>query len=178
MLPMIIATVAVVVIGFLAFVATRPGSFVYTRSRVIAAPPAALFEQTNDLKKFQDWNPWAKLDPQCVFTYSGPATGVGSSYHWKGNRKVGEGRMTIIESTPHSRIRARLEFIKPFAATNTAEFTFKPEDSGTLVTWSMSGENIFMAKLMGVFVDFDKMVANDFAKGLNSLAALVAPPKA
>ena len=68
MLPVIIALIAVLVTGFLVFVATRPAAFRYTRSLAIAAPPEALFAQIDDLPKFQDWNPWAKLDPQCVFT--------------------------------------------------------------------------------------------------------------
>jgi hypothetical protein len=176
MLPLIIALLAVLVIGFLAFVATRPAAFRYTRSLAIVAPAPALFEQINDLRKFQDWNHWAKLDPQCVYTYAGPATGPGATYHWKGNNKVGEGRMTITESKPHELVRSRLEFIKPFAATHAGEFTFQPEGGRTLVTWSMTGENNFMSKLMGVFMNFEQMIGRDFEKGLASLQALAEHP--
>ncbi|AOS43128.1 Polyketide cyclase / dehydrase and lipid transport [Lacunisphaera limnophila] len=176
MLPVLLALLAVLVIGFLLFVASRPGTFRYTRCLVIAAPPAALFAQVDDLRKFQDWNPWAKLDPQCVFTYGGPATGTGATYHWKGNRKVGEGRMTITESRPPALVRSRLEFIKPFAATHTGEFTFTPEAGGTRVSWTMTGENNFMSKFMGVFMNFEQMIGRDFDQGLATLKALTEHP--
>ena len=177
MLFPILALVAVLIIGFLVFVITRPATFRYTRSLAIAAPAADLFAQVNDLKKFQEWNPWAKVDPQCEIVYSGPPTGVGSSYAWKGNRAVGEGRMTITESRPHELVRARLEFIKPFAATNTAEFSFTPAGGRTIVTWGMSGENKCISKLMGVFIDFDKMVGSQFERGLETLKSLSEQPR-
>src|SRR5688572_4919064 len=107
MLLTVVAILIVVLLGFFAFVSTRPATFRYTRRVTIAAPAAELFEQVNDLRKFQEWNPWAKVDPQCRITYSGPATGVGSSYEWKGNKQVGEGAMTIIESKPDRLVRAR-----------------------------------------------------------------------
>jgi hypothetical protein len=171
MLLSIVAIVAVLVTGFFIFVSTRPASFRYTRSLMIAAPAAELFGQVNDLRKFQDWNPWAKVDPQCVMTYSGPATGVGSAYEWKGNRQVGEGAMTITESRPGEYVQARMDFRKPFAATHTAEFTFQPVGDQTVVSWSMAGDNNFMGKIMTTVVDCDKMVGGEFAKGLATLKA-------
>lgn len=176
MLLKILATVAVLVIGFVIFVATRPAPFRYTRSLAIAAPPGTLFGCINDLRKFQEWNPWAKVDPQCQITYSGPAAGAGASYEWKGNNQVGEGAMTIIESKPNELVRARMDFRKPFAATHTAEFTFKPEGDKTVVSWSLYGDNNFAGKAMSVFIDCDKMCGNEFEKGLASLKALAEQP--
>lgn len=170
MILKILAVLAVLVIGFLIFVATRPAAFRYTRSFAIAAPPETLFGFVNDLRKFQEWNPWAKADPECEITYFGPDTGAGASYEWKGNKHVGEGAMTITESRPGELVRARMDFRKPFAATHTAEFTFTPEDDGkTLVTWSLHGDNKFAGKLMGVFMDCDKMCGSEFEKGLAKL---------
>ncbi len=173
MLLTLVAIVAVLVIGFLGFVSTRPATFRYTRRLAIAAPPAELFDRVNDLRKFQEWNPWAKVDPQCVITYAGPATGVGSSYEWKGNRQVGEGAMTITDSRPGEFVRARMDFRKPFAATHTAEFSFTPEGGQTVVSWSMHGDNNFMGKIMTTLVDCDKMVGGEFAKGLAALKGQV-----
>jgi hypothetical protein len=172
MLLPVLALLAVLVIGFLVFVSTRPSTFRYTRKLAIAAPAAELFDQINDLRKFQDWNPWAKKDPQCQVIFSGPPSGVGCSYEWKGNKDVGEGTMTIIESQAPGLMRARLEFRKPFAATNTAEFTFTPEGGQILVTWSMSGDCNFLSKLFNVIIDCDKMVGKDFEQGLANLKAL------
>ncbi len=104
-------------------------------------------------------------------TFSGPPSGVGASYTWVGNKDVGEGRLGIIESQPSDLIRIKLEFLKPFAATNTAEFTFKPEGNATVVTWSMFGNKNFMSKVMGLVMNMDKMIGGQFEKGLADMKA-------
>ncbi|MBW8884435.1 MAG: SRPBCC family protein, partial [Planctomycetia bacterium] len=73
-------------------------------------------------------------------------------------------------------IRIKLEFEKPFKATSTAEFTFKPQADQTLVTWSMFGKNDFMGKAISLFMDCDKMVGSEFEKGLASMKAIVEAP--
>jgi hypothetical protein len=98
--------------------------------------------------------------------------GTGAVYSWAGNSDVGEGRMTITESRPHELVRIKLEFIKPFSATNTTEFTFKPEGNQTAVRWSMAGENNFVSKAMCLFMNMDKMVGGDFEKGLAALKSV------
>jgi hypothetical protein len=105
-------------------------------------------------------------------TYDGTPAGTGAITAWAGNRDVGEGRMTITESRPGELIRIKLEFFKPFTATNTAEFTFKPEGNRTVVTWNMSGQNNFIAKAVHLFMDVDKMVGKDFEAGLANLKAV------
>lgn len=171
MLPVIIA---LVIIGLLLLViiSGRPDGFTVTRSAQIAAPPEKIFPYVNELKKWDDWSPWAKLDPNCKITYVGPPSGVDASYSWAGNNKVGEGKLTIIDSKPSNLVRFRLEFLKPFQATNIAEFKFGPEGGQTLVTWSMSGKNNFFFKVFGLFMDCDKMIGKDFEKGLASLKSI------
>ena len=75
---------------------------------------------------------------------------------WDGNKQVGAGRMTIIESKPSELVRIKLEFLRPLAATNMAEFNFKSEDARTVVTWSMSGKNNFFFKAFSLFVNPDE----------------------
>ena len=65
----------------------------------------------------------------------------------------------------------KLDFLKPFEAHNTAEFTFTPQADGTRVDWAMYGPNIFMGKVMSIFMNIDKMVGKDFEKGLAALKA-------
>ena len=162
----ILIGLAVVIVVFVIIVATRPSEYSVTRSLAIAAPPEAIFPHVNEPRKWEAWNPWGKLDPTMKQTYEGAPAGVGAVYTWAGNREVGEGRMTIIESRPNDLIRVRLEFLKPFAGTSIATFTFKPEGAGTLVTWSMAGENNFMAKAVHLVMDMDKMIGGNFEKGL------------
>ena len=168
-LLVLIALVAVLA----AVVASRPSEFRVQRTAVIAAPPAAVFAQVNDFHRWGAWNPWGKLDPTMKQTYEGPASGTGAIYSWAGNDQVGEGRMTILESSPGESVRIKLEFLKPFAATNQADFTFKGEGAQTSVTWTMSGKKNFIQKAFCMFMDMDKMVGGDFEKGLAQMKAVV-----
>ena len=156
-------------------VALQPSEFRVARSTTISAPPSAIFVQVNDFHKWEAWNPWGKIDPAMKQTYEGAPAGTGAIYTWAGNNEVGEGRMAIIESRPSELIRVKLEFFKPFAATNTAEFTFKPEANQAVVTWSMFGEKNFMAKAIHLFMNMDKMIGGQFEKGLAEMKSVVEP---
>ena len=132
----------------------------------------------NDFHNWEAWSPWAKLDPAAKATFEGPSTGTGAIFKWVGNKEVGEGSMTITESRPSDLIRIKLEFLRPFEATNSAEFTFKPEGNRTAVTWSMEGKNNFIAKAVCLFMNMDKMVGGQFEQGLAQMKAVVeAAPK-
>ena len=151
----IVAALAVIVIGFVAFVATRPSEYRVARTVTMAAPSSAVFAQVNDFHRWGAWNPWAKLDPTMKQTYEGAPAGPGAIYTWAGDKQVGAGRMTMTESRPNELVRINLEFLKPFAATSIAEFTFRPEGDRTAVTWSMVGQANFIAKIVHLFVDMD-----------------------
>ncbi|MGC3961209.1 MAG: SRPBCC family protein [Verrucomicrobiota bacterium] len=172
MIPILFALLLIGIL-LLVIIAGRPDEFSVTRSGKIAAPPEQIFPHVNELKKWDAWSPWAKLDPNCKITFTGPDAGVDSSYAWAGNNKVGEGKMTVIESVPSSLIRLRLEFLKPFKATNTAEFKFTSEGGQTLVMWSMAGKNSVFSKVFSLFVDCEKMIGKDYDKGLASLKSVV-----
>jgi len=132
----------------------------------------------NDFHNWEAWSPWAKLDPAAKATFEGPSTGTGAIFKWAGNKEVGEGSMTITESRPSDLIRIKLEFLRPFEATNSAEFTFKPEGNRTAVTWSMEGKNNFIAKAVCLLMNMDKMVGGQFEQGLAQMKAVVeAAPK-
>ena len=173
MLVKILIGVAVVLVALAAFVATRPDEFRVERSASFAAPAPVVFAQVNELKNWQAWSPWAQKDPQMKQTYEGPAAGAGAISSWAGNNEVGEGRMTIVESRPNERVRFKLEFFKPFAATNSAEFSFREEGGRTAVTWSMQGKSNFIAKALHLVFDMDKMVGGDFEKGLAGIRQIV-----
>jgi carbon monoxide dehydrogenase subunit G len=177
MLIKILIVLAIIVVVLLIVAAQKSDYFRVERSISVSASPAAAFAQVNDFHKWVAWNPWGKMDPAMKETYDGAPSGVGASYSWSGNKNVGTGRMTLTESRPFEQIKIRLEFLKPFAATNTAEFTFKPDGNQTIVTWSMSGKSNFICKLMGLFMSMDKMIGSQFEKGLADLktAAEAAP---
>lgn len=174
-MPLTLSVALVVVVAaFLAFVATRPSEFRITRSRTLAAPPEIVHAHIDDLRRWSGWSPWEKLDPGMKREFSGAAAGPGASYHWVGNKQVGEGRMTITDSQPGRSVTLRLEFLKPWTATNTTQFELAPSGKGTQVSWTMTGSNNFMAKLFCVFMNMDKLVGGDFEKGLAGLDAVTA----
>ncbi len=173
MLRKILIGLIVLIIGFVIVVEIRPSDFRVSRSAVMAAAPETVSAQVNDFHKWNDWSPWAKLDPNCKHSFEGPSEGVGAIFRWDGNKEVGAGSMTIQESRPGELVRIHMEFFKPFAAASTAEFTFKPEGNGTQVTWSMYGKNNFIGKAMSLFMNCDKMVGGMFEKGLASMKGIV-----
>jgi hypothetical protein len=175
--PVIKKVLLVLVLAVLAFaglVATRPAEFRLTRSRTMPAPPAAVYGYLNDFHKWPEWSPWEKVDPSMKRELSGAPAGPGAVYYWVGNDKVGEGRMTITDSRPAQSVTIRLEFLKPFAATNTTQFDLAPEGGGTRVTWTMSGRNNFISKAVCLFMSMEKMVGPDFERGLANLDAATA----
>jgi hypothetical protein len=174
MLKWTLAAVAAVIVVFLIVVALQPSDFRIERSATMRAPAPAAFAQVNDFQNWQAWSPWEKVDPALKRQYEGPKAGTGAVYAWQGNKDVGEGRMTIMESRPAEVVRIKLEFFKPFAATNTAEFSFKPAGADTTaVTWSMAGQNTFVSKAISLFIDMDRMVGGMFDQGLTQMKAIV-----
>ena len=171
-MPILLA-LALIIFLLSVVIAGRPDEFVVARATRVSAPPERVFPHVNELRKWEDWSPWAKIDPDAKNTFEGPASGVGSSMAWDGNNKVGAGKMTIVESRPSDMVGIRLEFLRPFQATNMAEFSFRPEGGQTVVSWSMTGKNNFFFKVFGLLMNCDDMVGKDFEKGLASLKAVV-----
>lgn len=160
---------ALVIAILIITIALQPGEFRVERSATLDASPAALFEQVNHHHKFALWNPWLELDPNVVNTYSGPESGVGATCSWKGNRNVGAGSSTIIESKPNELVRMRMEWLEPMQGTSTVDFTFTPEADKTVVTWAMYGPQSFIGKAVSLVMDCEKMCGPQFEKGLISL---------
>jgi hypothetical protein len=172
MILKILIAVAAILVVLVVVIVTRPSEFRVERSATIFAPAPVVFAQVNDFHKWEAWSPWAKLDPAARNTFEGAASGTGAGFAWAGNSKVGEGRMTIVESRPNELVRIKLEFLKPFAATNTAEFTFKPDGDRTQVTWSMYGRNNFVGKAVCLVMNMDKTLGGEFAKGLAAMKSI------
>ena len=166
---LIVLVLAIVV--FFGIAAMQPAEFSISRSTTVNAAPAKVFSQVNDFHKWENWSPWAKMDPSMKTTYEGPASGAGASYSWAGNSKVGEGKMSITQVKPSEQVLIQLDFLKPFKASNLTTFDFKAESKTTVVTWTMSGKNNLFAKAMHMVMNMDKMIGPDFEKGLAQMKA-------
>ena len=169
MLKKILGGLAAAILVLVAFIATRPADFTIQRGATLPVTPDVAFVLVNDFHRWNEWSPWDRLDPNQKTTHAGSESGTGAVYSWVGNDDVGEGRMTIEDSKVNELVRIKLEFIKPFAATNTTTFAFKPVEGGTEVTWVMSGTNDFIGKAFSVVMDMDEMVGKDFEKGLANM---------
>ena len=147
-------------------------TYVVERSIVINAPAGRIYELVADFRQWRDWSPWEGLDPDLKRTYSGSESGVGARYQWSGNRKAGQGSMTITEGAEPSRVRLDLLFEKPFKARNDLVLAIQPEGSGSRVIWTMTGQRTFMVKVMGLVKSMDKFIGPDFEKGLLQLKSV------
>ena len=169
MLKRLLIGLVLLIVAFLVVVWSQPDNYRLTRETLIAAPAAAVFAQVNDLQKWDNWSPWAKVDPNAKVTFSGPQSGVGASFKWDGNEKVGAGTMTITESKPNERIATRTDFVKPFAGSSNSDFIFSEQGGRTNVIWTMSGTHNFIGKAMCLVMGMESMVGPDFERGLAQL---------
>jgi uncharacterized protein YndB with AHSA1/START domain len=167
-----VSVIVLLAAAILVLAATRPPAFVVKRSIIIAAPPERIFALIADFHCWALWSPYEKLDPAMKKTFAGPPSGVGAIYEWSGAGKAGAGRMEIVDAPPPSKVSIKLDFSKPFEAHNIAEFTLTPRGGATEATWSMSGANPFMFKLMSLVLNMDKMIGKDFETGLAQLKAI------
>lgn len=171
MIKQLLIVVVVIVAAILIRAAFNPGTFRVERSITIKAPPEKIFGLINDFHNFGVWSPWEHIDPAMTRSITGAPNGKGAVYEWSGNAKAGAGRMEILEATPSSHVKMQLNFLKPFAGQNTAEYTLTPQGDSTKATWAMYGPSPFISKIMQVFVTMDKMIGGDFQKGLIAMKA-------
>lgn len=171
MIILVLVIIAVVLAASLAYTATKPDTFEISRSTTIAAPAKLIFPLIDDLRAQSAWSPF-ETDANIKRTYSGSLRGKGAVYAWDGNLQVGAGRIAITDSVPPSKVVLLLEMLRPFKVANTVEFALQENGASTGVTWSMAGRQPYMAKLMSMFMNCDKMMGGQFDEGLAKLKAL------
>ncbi|MRD49485.1 polyketide cyclase [Caenimonas koreensis DSM 17982] len=172
MLKTILITIVVIIAVPLVLAAFRPDTFRVERTALIKAPPDKLYPQINDLRMMNTWNPFTLKDPGLHGEYRGPATGPGAEFHFAGNKDVGKGSIAIVESKP-TRVTLKLDMFEPIEGHNIVEFTLVPQGDATQVTWALHGPSPYITKLVGLFMNMDKMVGGEFESGLAMLRARV-----
>lgn len=177
MLKKILIVVVVALIGLLTFAAFQPAEYSISRELVMKAPAEAIFPFINNSQKSNSWMPWSEVDPNAKMSYSGPDEGVGSKSSWEGNGQLGVGEALVVESNPNQNVKTQLTYTKPMHMSQMAEISLTPATEGTLVKWTVSGQNSFVGRLMCVFMNMDKMVGSQFEKGLTKLKSMVETPQ-
>jgi len=177
MLKKILIVLAVVILGLVGYVASKPGDYLISRGVEIAASPSAIFPHINNSKKCNHWMPWKDSDPGVQMQYSGPEAGVGSINSWDSKGQMGTGKAEVIESIPNKSVKTQLTYEKPMQMNQVSEITLTPNGKNTLVTWSVSGKNSFMGRFFCLFMNMEKMVGGEFEKGLGNLKRIVEAKK-
>jgi hypothetical protein len=166
-----IAIIAAVVIAMpLVYAAFRPDNFRVERTASIKAPQDKLHGLINDMRVFNTWNPYNLKDPNIRGEYQGPQAGPGAVYRFAGNKDVGKGIISIVDTAP-SRVTMKLDMLEPFEGHNVVEFILSPKGDTTEVTWAMHGPSPYLGKLLGLFMNMDRMIGRDFETGLSNLKA-------
>ncbi len=169
----VVCAVILSVAGVLGYAATKPDTFHVARSISIKAPPERIFPLINDLNSNASWSPFEK-DPEMKRSFGEITAGKGATLAWDGNSEVGAGSIESTEAIAPSKVAMKLHMLRPMEAHNDVAFTLEPVSGAeaTKVTWSMQGEQPFLGKIVAVFMDCDKMVGDEFDKGLANLKAL------
>ena len=173
MLRLIVLVVTFLLAALLVYASTRPDTFRVERSTRIHAPPEKIYAVMSDFRRFPEWSPYEHRDPAMRRTLGATTSGPGAVYEWAGNSQVGSGRMEITAVSPPSSVTIKLDMIKPMEGHNIVEFTLTPEGESTTVTWAMHGPSPFISKLMGLFINMDRMIGTDFETGLTTLKTTI-----
>jgi hypothetical protein len=148
-----------------------PSAQQVVRQITIAAPAAKIFPYTNDFHKFIVWSPWAKLDPDTQYTFSGPSMGVGAKMQWASEHEyVGYGSQEILESQPNTFVKSKLDF--GFGEPAIASLTLSESGEQTTVVWvfdTYMGNTI--SRYFGLMLD--QWVGTSYEQGLSNLKILV-----
>lgn len=162
-----IIIISLLLIGFITL-QILPDAAHISRSTTIAASPQTVYQELITFKNFNSWSPWAGKDTATVYTYAGPAQGVGAKMSWSSeNPEVGSGSMEIIEIKENELVKTTMRF-DGFDSSPTASYIIEPVDEGTKLTWTYDEEGISgIAKVFGAMMD--KFLGPDYEAGLASL---------
>jgi len=170
LLKAIVWILAALVVIFIGGGYLLPDEVSLQRQTAINAPPEKVFELVSGYKRFNEWSPWAELDPKAVYTFEGPESGVGAIMSWASNDpNVGAGSQTITEHVPNSHVAVDLDFGAMGKSQST--WDLQPDGTGTSATWG------FKMKLEGMMdrwfgLLMERFIGPDYEKGLAKLKAL------
>jgi uncharacterized protein YndB with AHSA1/START domain len=152
---------------------TKTKTFRVQRSISIDAPPARVFTLIDDLHNRAQWAPQDREDSSMMRTYGGPANGKGAVSEWTSSGSAGSGRMLITESLRPTRVSIQVDWVRPFVARNLNEFVLESSGKSTKVIWTMQGPNLYVMRIMAIFVNMDRTMGKHFDTGLANLKAVV-----
>lgn len=162
----------IIIVSILVRAALKPNVVRIERSTYIQATPEAVFQHVNNLKSHLNWSAWEKVDPNMQRMMGAISEGQGATYEWSGNRDIGAGKITFLESVPNSKVIGRIEFFAPMKAVNSLEYKLQEANGGTQITHAMYGPSPFIGRVICQFFDMDKMVGGKFEASLAELKVI------
>ncbi len=167
-LIILLVLLAVIAIGLMAI---SPSKLVFEESQTMDAPPTMVYNMVNDFKKWRTWSPWDEMDPNAEHSYTSKTAGVGAQWSWKGNKEVGEGSQTIVESKKGESIRTELKF-GGWDGESYSSWKFEDMDGKTKVTWGFEGgETPFVFRPFNLLMKGG--LIKTYNKGLSKIKTIV-----
>jgi hypothetical protein len=158
--------------GIVVYASSRSGTIHVERSIKIRAPAEKIFPLINDLHQWQAWTPFDK-DPAMKKTYSGSPDGKGARYDWEGNKDVGSGDITIIDSAPSREVVFATHLVTPvFEGRGVGAMSLDQAGDITTVTWTVDDTHSLVLKVIGLFVNLEKKIGGDYEAGLANLKSV------
>ena len=142
------------------------------RSIVVNTQPKLVYSYVQDFQKFNEWSPWARIDPDTQYTYSDPSSGVGARMAWQSEHPdVGSGAQQILAVRIDEYVEMALDFGD--MGTANASYELLPDGGATIVTWNFDTDNGFnpIARIFGVMMD--GMLGPIYEEGLLNLKKVV-----
>ena len=161
--------IVILILIFLLLGLFVPKTYHVERSISINAPQEIVFNQVKYFKNALLWSPFNEYDPNVVNTFEGTDGTIGAIVRWKGNKNVGSGSQEITALDENNRVDIKITFIEPFESVSMSYYELVPDGNTVKVTWGFDGTNEFPWNAISIFMNMDKMLGNDFEKGLNSL---------
>lgn len=163
----------IAIIGMAIYVAVQPNEFKFSRSRIIDAPKSMIFNTVNDYTNWPQFSPWIEQDPDAELIYGQKTVGVDGNYSWYG-KTLGKGSMKTLTVEDNAVITQKIHFVEPFKSESKINWFFEDVDTGTKVTWSMSGKQDFNTKVYTTFMgSIEETTGPDFNRGLLKLDSLI-----
>lgn len=173
MLKKILVGLVVIIGGFLIYVGLQSGDYKITRQILINAPAAKIYPFIASTKLTNEWMPWKDMDAQVKISYSGTESGVGSISIWESPGQMGVGSAEVTDAVENQKIITKITYTKPMEFHQMSEFLLTPQEQGTMMTWTVTGKNNFLSRIVCSFMNMDKYVGGMFEQGLKKLKPMV-----
>ena len=134
----------------------------------INAPASEIYPLVANLEAYQQWSPWANLDPDATYTFGDIPEGVGATMTWASDSPdVGNGSMEITEATENAALTVALNFGD--MGGGTAFWEFEEAAGTTTATWRLVADMGAGPIGRWLGLKMDDWVGADYERGLANL---------